>query len=377
MLTLQQEIWRPLLIALVASMTQAFGISLQRKSHLIIDSTIPLYKRPMWVSGFLVYTISNLIGSTCTIGYLPIVILAPIGAIGLVFNALFAKWILGDPFTKRTVLGTGLIVLGAALVAGFGTVPEPQHTLKDLIALYKRPSFIIYFSLVEVFTCIGLFSTHVIEYLMKVRPNHWTHPDLKMWLGISYGVFGANISSQAMLFAKSGLELLILTVLEHDNQFIYPLTWVIVFALVFTAVLQLYYLNRGVQLCDTIILVPLNFCSFNVSCLFNGLVYYNQWERLFYWQVLAVLFGIVLLVYGVLVISLQPSTSTSSDSNSTLSITPSDYSQPFLKTDSLDEEDGICGTTWWTRMKLICRKSDYQKPHTSEPDEHTGLLTSI
>ncbi|CEP07682.1 hypothetical protein [Parasitella parasitica] len=374
---MKEEIWRPLSIALVASMTQAFGISLQRKSHLVIDSTIPLYKRPMWVSGFLVYTISNLIGSTCTIGYLPIVILAPIGAIGLVFNALFAKWILGDPFTKRTVLGTGLIVLGAALVAGFGTVPEPQHTLKDLIALYKRPAFIVYFSLVEMFTCIGLFSTHVVEYLMKVRPNHWTHPDLKMWLGISYGVFGANISSQAMLFAKSGLELLILTVFHHDNQFIYPLTWVIVFALVFSAVLQLYYLNRGVQLCDTIILVPLNFCSFNVSCLFNGLVYYNQWERLFYWQVLAVLFGIAVLVYGVLVISLQPSACAAnlSDSNSTLSITPSDYSQPFLKTNSSDEEDGICGTTWWTRMKLIYRKSDQQKH--SEPDEHTGLLTSI
>lgn len=41
-----------------------------------------------------------------------------------------------------------------------------------------------------------------------------------------------------MLFAKSGLELLILTVFQHDNQFIYPLTWAIVFALVFTAVLQ-------------------------------------------------------------------------------------------------------------------------------------------
>lgn len=54
----------------------------------------------------------------------------------------------------------------------------------------------------------------------------------------SYGVLGANISSQAMLFAKSGLELLLLTVVHHDNQFIYPLTWVILFALVFTAILQ-------------------------------------------------------------------------------------------------------------------------------------------
>jgi hypothetical protein len=79
-----------------------------------------------------------------------------------------------------------MIVIGAGLVAGFGTVPEPNHTLKDLIALYKRPSFIIYFTIVEAFTCIGLFSTHVIEYLTKKRENHWTqnYPDLKMWLGI-------------------------------------------------------------------------------------------------------------------------------------------------------------------------------------------------
>lgn len=99
-------IWSPLFVAILASMTQAFGISIQRKSYLLnSNNTIPLYKQPLWISGFLIYTISNLIGSTCTIGYLPIVILAPVGAIGLVFNAIFAKWILGDPFTRRTVFG--------------------------------------------------------------------------------------------------------------------------------------------------------------------------------------------------------------------------------------------------------------------------------
>lgn len=45
-----------------------------------------------------------------------------------------------------------------------------------------------------------------------------------------------------MLFAKSGLELLILTIFYHDNQFIYPLTWVLVLALIFTAILQVKYL---------------------------------------------------------------------------------------------------------------------------------------
>ena len=100
-----KDMWSPLIIAVVASMTQAFGISIQRKSYLTNNDSVTLYKRPLWVCGFLIYTVSTLIGSTCTIGYLPIIILAPVGAIGLVFNAIFAKWILGDPFTQRTVVG--------------------------------------------------------------------------------------------------------------------------------------------------------------------------------------------------------------------------------------------------------------------------------
>ncbi|KAG1046803.1 hypothetical protein G6F46_010363 [Rhizopus delemar] len=369
---IQDAVWGPLTIALIASMTQAFGISIQRKSHLITDNSIPLYKRPLWVSGFLIYTISNLVASTCTIGYLPIVILAPVGAIGLVFNALFAKWVLGDPFSQRTTIGTGLIVTGAILIAGFAVVPEPNHSLEDLIQLYKRPSFIVYFTLLETFTFLGLLITHLMEYLLKTKPMFYS-PDLKMYLGISYGVLGANISSQAMLFAKSGLELLLLTVVHHDNQFIYPLTWVILFALVFTAILQLYYLNRGVKLCDTIILVPLNFCSFNVSCLFNGLVYYNQWDRLFWWQIIAVLFGIFLLVCGVLVISIQPSiTLPDSPKLSAVRSMQSDDSHPFLKSShsSLDEAvDYSLKRKWWTKMKRLCKRN--QRDQT---DENTGLL---
>ncbi|KAI8993746.1 magnesium transporter NIPA-domain-containing protein [Pilobolus umbonatus] len=356
-----KELWSPLLIALIASMTQAFGISIQRKSHLT-QNTIALYKRPLWIFGFLIYTVSTLIGSTCTIGYLPIIILAPVGAIGLVFNAIFAKWILGDPFTSRTVVGTGLIVLGAGLVAGFGVVAEPNHTLDDLITLYKRPSFIIYFAIIELFTVLGLLITHVTEYLMASRPTYWIHPDLKTWLGISYGVFGANISSQAMLFAKSGLELLLLTLFHHDNQFIYPLTWFIVLALVVTSILQLYYLNRGVQLCDTIILVPLNFCSFNISCLFNGLVYYNQWHRLVWWQVMNVLIGIILLIYGVLVISLQPS---NQDAKSC------DPSPSFTEINPLDYVKSKC----WNPLQLFNNKKDIE--HFSIPNENTSLLSSI
>lgn len=49
---------------------------------------------------------------------------------------------------------------------------------------------------------------------------------------------GGNISGQSMLFAKSGLELLILTLFHGQNQFDRPLTWVLVAFLIVTAILQ-------------------------------------------------------------------------------------------------------------------------------------------
>lgn len=56
-------------------------------------------------------------------------------------------------------------------------------------------------------------------------------------------------------------------------------------------------------MCDTVILVPLSFCAFNASTIFNGLVYYNQWNRLYGWQIFLVILGIFILLSGVLVLS--------------------------------------------------------------------------
>ncbi|KAJ2959504.1 hypothetical protein NQZ79_g5017 [Umbelopsis isabellina] len=203
------------------------------------------------------------------------------------------------------------------LIGGFGVVREPNHSLEDLIRLYHRPAFIAYFSVLEFFTVIMLMATHYLEYRMNrmeagsLPESKYMKmanlPDLKMKLGISYGMLSGNISSQSLLFAKSGLELLILTIFHGENQFKYFLTWALVAIMIITALLQLYYLNKGLRLCDTVILIPLSFCTFNVSCLFNGLVYYNQWGRLFWWQILCVMIGIVILVSGVLILSWRTS----------------------------------------------------------------------
>ncbi|KAG0345953.1 hypothetical protein BG004_002744 [Podila humilis] len=355
-------------IAVATSFIQSLGLTIQRKSHVINEAIHPkelrrhACQRPLWHLGFHTYILSNLTGTIFSIGYLPVIILAPLGAVTLVFNALFARLLLGDVFSRQSAIGTMLILLGAIMIGLFGVVPEPSHSLEDLIALWKRPAFIIYFSLIELTVVSLLVCNRIVEGILKNhasahladssssnsnsnntsgqpyqhhhRQQHLNrsissrYPKLlgggrsfrklspsriKTMLGISYGCVGGMLSSQALLFAKSAIDMLILTIVEGKNQFESPLSWFLVIALVTAALLQLYYLNKGLRLCDTVLLVPLSFCAYNVSCLFNGLVYYDQWGRLYWWQILLVLFGISQVLVGVLVLAWRPTEESYSD----------------------------------------------------------------
>ena len=108
-----KEFWIGIGVSVITNLVQAFAMAFQRKSHLQndkypIEDRKSALKRPLWVASFATFLTANIIGSVCSIGYLPIVILAPIGAMGLVFNAIAAKIVLGDPFKKKTVIGKNI-----------------------------------------------------------------------------------------------------------------------------------------------------------------------------------------------------------------------------------------------------------------------------
>ncbi|RKP35993.1 magnesium transporter, partial [Dimargaris cristalligena] len=285
-------------VSVVTSFLQSLGLTLQRKSHLLEGARTtphprPSYRRPLWLTGFALFVASSFCGTTLTISLLPVIVLAPLGSVTLISNAIFAKAILGDRFSPQAIVATCLVVAGGLLVGAFGTIPLPTHSLEDLLNLYRRPAFITYFSLLE----LGFFVPQGTS--CTQCGSRLALPHLELLCGLLYGILSGMISSQSLLFTKSGIELLLITLLEGDNQFGNPVTWLIVGALVFTALLQLYYLNRGLELCDTLILAPLAFCSYNVSTLFNGLVYYNQFRALQHFQLLLVLVGVLVLSAGV------------------------------------------------------------------------------
>ena len=114
-----------------------------------------------------------------------------------------------------------------------------------MIELYKRPAFIAYFSITEL-VVIGLLIANkfgeyaLVQMIRNERDNMfgWSLKKFQTILGISYGCVGGMISSQSLLFAKSGIELLLLSIFNCENQFNRPLSWFLAVALIVTALLQ-------------------------------------------------------------------------------------------------------------------------------------------
>ncbi|KAH8997294.1 hypothetical protein EDB92DRAFT_2030276, partial [Lactarius akahatsu] len=346
-----------IIVGLLASCVQSLGITIQRKSH-VLNQELPEHlqrvehRRPLWLLGFLIFISSNILGSLFQIASLPVVILAPLGAVSLLWNALFARFILGDVFSLWMVLGTLLIAGGAVLIAIFGIVPEPTHSLEDLLILFSRPTFVAYFSLLGFAVLVCLAITHLSEYSYSARlrnqpPSQPSSPFLiptnsttdlttertplinrkhyasstislsssvtqkhsipsrtPLLLSLSYASTSGILSGMCLVFAKSGVELLLISI-NGNNQFWQWQAWMLIFGLVAFALLQLWYLHKALKLADPTIVCPLAFCFYNISSIVNGLVYFDQVSLLPTANILLVTVGILILLGGVWAVSLQ------------------------------------------------------------------------
>lgn len=77
----------------------------------------------------------------------------------------------------------------------------------------------------------------------------------RVLLAVSYASFSGVISGMCLLFAKSGVELLLLT-LTGQNQFWRWEAWTLVLGLVVFALLQLWYLHKALVLADPTLVCP-------------------------------------------------------------------------------------------------------------------------
>ena len=166
---------------------------------------------------------------------------------------------------------------GAGLIASFGAINEPAHSLDQLLALLGRWQFILWMAGTAVAVVGILVGSRALKLLSGPNSNS---PRMRLFRGMAYGGVSGILSAHSLLVAKSAVELLVRTIVAGDNQFNRIPSWLILFGLVALALSQLYFLHRGLKLCSTSVLYPFVFCVYNIIAILDGLIYFRQTSQL-------------------------------------------------------------------------------------------------
>ncbi|KAM7221027.1 putative magnesium transporter NIPA8 [Rhypophila decipiens] len=294
-----------IIVGLLSASVQSLGITLQRKSHILEDEKGPYdirrppYRRRRWQLGMGMFLIANVVGSSIQITMLPLPVLSTLQASGLVFNSIYATLILREPFTRWSLWGTMLVCGGAVLIAIFGAVPSPAHSLSELLDLLGRRPFILWMSFQALLViAIGVTTESVVHFTKLMQDARF-----RLARGFAYGCISGILSAHSLLVAKSAVELIVRTIVDGDNQFVHWQSWMLVIGLVVLALSQLYYLHRGLKLVSTSVLYPLIFCIYNIIAILDGLIYFRQTDSISPLDACLITLGTVILLTGVLALS--------------------------------------------------------------------------
>ncbi|KAF9318602.1 hypothetical protein BG003_010947 [Podila horticola] len=337
-------------VSLIGSVMNAAGVNLLKLDH-VRNSSHPLERqrkdcgRPMWHLGLYLYIGSQLAGSTIALNFLKTQWVAPLGSIALIFNFIFAKILVGTRIVRRDVWGTIVVMISVIWIVVFGGMNssgsdvEETLTLPELKALFSRPVFIIYFSILNVviamFLSLGLYvfwaitmddESGQLRKNMKTRltkllgTNRFTRAsgltlesdegvraeecDLRMKkvVAMIMSACGGLLASETLLLAKSGVRL-ISSSLNGHNQFQDSLSYFILCILLLTAILQVYCLNTALKIYDSVLVVPIFYGFYTAFGLINSIIYLNQLQNYQPWVLFLILLGIGTLIYGVRMLS--------------------------------------------------------------------------
>lgn len=205
------------------------------------------------------------------------------------------------------------MTIGAVLIALFGAVGEPAHTLDQLLELLARRKFIIWMVCTGVLVVAILIGCRFLRFLLPSSRSKRSssvslhlqrfHGRVRLIRGMCYGFVSGVLSAHSLLLAKSAVELLVRTVVDRVNQFNRWQSWVILIGMITLALTQLFYLHRGLKLCSTSVLYPFVFCVYNIIAILDGLIYFRQASQLAGFHAGLIALGTIVLLGGVLCLS--------------------------------------------------------------------------
>ncbi|EGN99783.1 hypothetical protein SERLA73DRAFT_179994 [Serpula lacrymans var. lacrymans S7.3] len=347
-----------LAIILLASILNAAGLNLTKLDH-VRTSAIPKasrrrdWLRPLWLLGMLLYILSQLIGSTLALDYMRAEYVAPLGSTSLIFNFLFARFLIGTPVTHTDIYGTLIVVLGVIGIVAFGAINSglsDETNVDHLTSLWRRGGWLSFFFCMAFALIFVLIFTSSLDAVLASRSDLssqpfsglsarrsfppastflgklktvwdrtmlWVKEKLEAWtapkdekqlawtLGIGWACCGGGLAGGCLVFAKATVKLLTGS-LSHENpgnQFGHAAPIFTIVLLVITAVLQIICLNRGLKVYDSTLVVPVFYGVYTATGFLDSLIFNNQVDAYKPWILFLIFVSMMILISGVVLLT--------------------------------------------------------------------------
>ncbi|KAL2830978.1 magnesium transporter NIPA-domain-containing protein [Aspergillus pseudoustus] len=221
----------------------------KRKSYL---------RSPYWWAGIILMTLGEL-GNFMAYGFAPASIVSPLGVVALISNCVIAPFMLKEKFRKRDFWGVIIAVAGAVVVVLSAKSSEDKIGPHDIWVMITRWEFETY---------LGI-TAGLIVILMWTSSKYGSRTIL-IDVGL-VGLFGGYTA-----LSTKGVSSLLSFTLWHVITF--PVTYLLAFVLVFSAVMQIRYINKALQRFDSTQVIPTQFVLFTLSVIIGSAVLYRDFE---------------------------------------------------------------------------------------------------
>ncbi|KAJ2752377.1 hypothetical protein GGI19_003865 [Coemansia pectinata] len=308
------------------------------------------FSSPVWLVGLVIFILGNVV-NFIALQFAPQSLVAPLGAVSLVTNVIIAPLLNDEKISLFDVGGIVLIIAGCVVVVVFSGIVQQDYRLCVLIQLLKAKPTVLYLCLIfvlilAIYIFLWTVERGVTHYLQEhhqlgdsdtltivhthdslpnpgppatwfqkttrtllqnpllifdrhVRPISPSSRHVQYGLPLAYASLGSLMATLTTLFAKSLVNLLSVSIFDHDNQFTSFITWGILLVTAFTAASQVYWINQGLQRYDALLQVPVFYVVWTVFDIIGGGVYFNEFKM--FTTVKYVLFavGVAIIFSGV------------------------------------------------------------------------------
>ncbi|PCH43475.1 hypothetical protein WOLCODRAFT_25942 [Wolfiporia cocos MD-104 SS10] len=340
------------------------------------------------------YILSQVIGSTLALEYMRAEYVAPLGSTSLIFNFLFARFLVGTPVTNYDIYGTIIVIIGVIGIVAFGSINSGLATetnAEHLTFLWTRGNWLLFFFFMA-FALILLYTfTSELEQVLSARADlnaapfagmsarrgavpavgfvkkamatwegvlMWSREKLELWtaphddkriawtLGIGWACCGGGLAGGCLVFAKAAVKLISGT-LAHENtgnQFGQASSIFTFILLAITAVSQIICLNRGLKVYDSTLVVPVFYGVYTAAGFLDSLIFNDEVDAYQPWTLFLIFVSMIILISGVVLLTYKkPEKKPAAGTPGAVGLSPRARRTPLRKGDSHgdDEQDAL------------------------------------